>query len=191
MMKLLIVGGFLALVMAGCNLIPPITVSDPLALNGKSFDLITSSPAVSSQATQSGSVIASFSDIDLSNIPLSPSSLNICYDFSISTNVAFTGSITLSNIKLDVSVNDGTNGPASVIATADNLVLTSNGTVATASGKNLCGKVSDIAKMIAVIKNAPQPNTVRGTFTLDTSIPLPSGTTLRVAFSNGKGQFNL
>ncbi|MBF6594924.1 MAG: hypothetical protein IVW51_10825 [Thermaceae bacterium] len=194
MKRSVLFGSLLALALAGCSsLIPPVTVSDPLALNGKLVTLSASAAvaSVGSQATQSGAISATFADISLSSLPLSPSKFSVCYDFTVTLNAPVSGTINLSNIKLNVSVNDGTNGPANLAATASSLTLSGTGSTVTASGKNLCGNIDNVGKMISVISQPPTPNTVTGTFSLDTDVPLPTGSSLTITFSNGQGTISL
>lgn len=188
-----ILGGAVVAILAGCGLVPPIPVSDPLQLNGKSVTLSLAGGALSSQSAMSGAVNASVGDVlkDVT-IPFTPGSFKVCYDFTVEgTFSGPSGSVKLSNIELDLTVNDGTNGPASFQASASEVTMTSAGGKYTGSGKGLCGNASDVAKVIAVLKNAPEPNSVTGTFSLETDATLPPGTTLKITFENGQGEIKL
>lgn len=191
MKKWLLTGGILALALVGCGLVPPVKVSDPLGLNGKTVDIKVPAAGLASQSTVSGTVNASFADLTTS-IPFTPGQFSACYDFTITATLSGAPvNIKATNIKLDVSVNDGTNGPATISATASEVTITGNGTSYTGSGKNLCGKFSDVGKVVAVVTKAPTPNTVTGTFSLDTDATLPTGTTFTITFLNGSGEIKL
>lgn len=197
MKRSLVTGGLLALALVGCSKLATVPVNNPLGLNGQTVTIhapSTSAASVRSQATQSGTVSASFKDFTIPNLPLNPTAFSACYDFNatlsgLSTPLA--GTLTLKNIKLNVAVNDGTNGPANLAATTTDLTLKGSGNTASADGKGLCGNIDDVKKMIAVISNAPVDNTVTGTFSFDTDTPLPPGSTLTITFSNGSGTVNV
>lgn len=190
MKKWLLTSGFLALALVGCGLVPPVKVSDPLGLDNKSVTLNLGA-GLASQSKMNGTVNATFPDFTTS-IPFTPGQFSACYDFNISATISgISGNIKATNIKLDVTVNDGTNGPATINATASEVTITGNGTSFTGSGKNLCGKFSDVGKIVAVVTKAPSPNTVTGTFSLDTDATLPTGTTFTITFLNGSGEIKL
>lgn len=190
----LVLGGVIVGLLAGCGLVPPIPIDDPLRLNGESVTLSLASGAVSSQAAMSGSVNATLEDI-LSgvNIPSTPGSFKACYDFTVTGDVPSGAptSLKLTNIELNLTLQDATNGSTTIQATADEVTLSVSGGKYTGSGKNLCGNFADVAKVIAILKNPPAPNTLTGTFSLETDAALPSGTTLTITFENGKGEIKL
>jgi len=187
----------MALLLSGCNLIasliPPIPVDNPLGLNGQSVTLTVGSSGLTPQAQGtpiSGDLDFTFGDV-LSgvNLPLTPSQLNACYDFTVQGPVpqGAPESLTLTDVRLDLTLSDEGHNPVQATITAGSVTLTAANGQYTGEGKDLCGTFSNAGELIAILKDAPEPNRLTGTFQMVADGTLPQGTTLTVTFENGKG----
>lgn len=187
-------GGAVVAILAGCGLVPPIPLSDPLQLNGKSVTLSLTGGALSSQSAMSGSVNVSVEDV-LSgvSIPFTPGSFKACYDFTVTGDAPSSApmSLKLTNIKMNLTLQDASNGSTTIQATASEVTLSVSGGKYTGDGKNLCGDFADVGKVVAILSSPPASNTLTGTFSLDTDATLPPGTTLTITFENGQGEIKL
>lgn len=186
-----------SVLLSGCNmiasLIPPIPVDNPLGLNGQSFTVAVGSSGLTTQAQGtpiSGNLDFTFGDV-LSGVdlPITPSQLNACYDFTIQGPIpqGAPENLTLTNVQLNLTISDEGHNPAQATITAENVTLIATDGQYTGEGKDLCGTFSNAGELIVILKDPPEPNHLTGTFQMVADGALPQGTTLTVTFKNGKG----
>jgi hypothetical protein len=197
MKRVVILGSVLALVFAGCGLIPPIEVGDALQLGGKSTQVsLGAGTGATTQSSGTLSATFSFEDNPNINIPLTPSSFS--YRVAIS-NVSFgTCSITSSTtvqiqnftaVLSDAAFTDSAGRPS---ATASNLSFTvapgsGNLTVSNLSGNELTfNNLGNIGTILR--QGGPNTLTLSGSVTTSPSV---GNCTLTINWGAGTGTIRL
>lgn len=131
-LRILVVVGATALVLSGCGLIPDQPVDNPLGLDGVDVTMTAVSTAAAPQAIAtstdfSGSVDASFADLDTSSIPsgVVPSTLTAginlgaqatIYSSSAVAASDFPDTTTLTAASLDLTITDGNGSPSTSVS---------------------------------------------------------------------------
>lgn len=189
-MKQALLGGALALVLAGCGMIQSPPIENPFGLEGQQSQI---SLGPSSAATGSLNINASFNDITL-NSPLTPTSFN--YNLAIS-NVSFSGcpsnlppKVTVSmNLSLVVSDNPAS-GPRQATATASNVQFTLNQSGSSYTVSNFSNGTmtfSSLQTLLNIIQNGgPNTATLSGTVNT-TSSPDLAGCIMTITWGGGQG----
>ncbi len=208
----------LAVALAGCGLVPPQSVGDPLGLDGKSVAVTFGAlgPAgvlVPAAVTGTGELEFTFPDHDWPDLPLSPGKLT--NDITIASATLNVGadeapaSITVSDIDLTVylwhgaatydaatervSVTVENSGPVTLNRTG----CDAGGCTYSYDGSALAfGTVSysgtAVATALKVLAQEPEPNRVRAVATLRAEPEGPlAGKTLTIEFEAGSGTVSL
>jgi len=198
--KAVLTAAGMVVLLSGCNmvasLIPPIPANNPLGLNRQSITLTVGPSGLTpqSQGTPiSGSLSFTFQDMpSVIDLPIAPNQLNACYDFTVQGPVpqGAPESLTLTDVRLDLTISDEGHNPVQATITAGSVTLTATNGQYTGEGKNLCGTFSNAGELIAIRKDAPEPNRLTGTFQMVMDVgsgTMPQGATLTITFKNGKG----
>ncbi len=208
MKKVALLGAVLGLsaVMAGCGLIPPVALTNPLGLDGKKTPAVTlNTPAKGAISTQNVSGTATFTskfadDANIS-IPITPSSLTIGIAFkgvelggtcTVATLPKDVITLSLSNIKVKASdaaknVEKTLAGPLSFTVTRANGALTVSNfspiwTAAYAA--------AEITSMLDIFKTGGE-NTVDISFNISTTDITTGGCTMTFTFGAGSGEVKI
>ncbi len=184
----------LAVALAGCGLVPPVEVNDPLGLDGETADIAFGADALTASLAPaavegSGEITIDFADADWPDVPLSPGRL--ANELSIATATLDAGegaapeTITLSDIDVHVYVWHG--AATYDAAAAENRATASvEGAGPVTLERGACGLDSceyaydgsvpafgevtftgdDVARAVNVITKSPEPNHVRLVVTL-------------------------
>jgi hypothetical protein len=198
MKRVVILGSVLALVFAGCGLIPPIEVGDALQLGGKSTEVALSA-ATGATAQSSGSLSATFRFLDNPNIniPLAPSSFS--YRVAISsvnfgTGCNLTGNTTVqiqnfTAVLSDAAFTDSARQPS---ATASNLSFTVAPGTGSLTVSNLIGNELTFNNLgnIGTILRQGGENTLALSGSVTTS-PSVGNCTLTINWGAGTGTIRL
>ncbi len=207
MKKVALLGAALGLsaVFAGCGLIPPIKVDNPLGLSGAvlSAPLSATGASVRPQVAGQGNATVSATFADLTTaIPFTPSSFNVqlaitsatisagCLAAANATSIA----VTVSN--MTVAVSDSTSATPAVVRSVTATIptftfnITPAGVVSGLNAANLLFAIPNLTTAMTIIQTAPTPNSVKVDATVATS-PALSGCTLGVTFGAGSGEIKL
>lgn len=201
-MKKIVLGSLLALgastLLAGCGLIPPVALTNPLGLEGKTLAVAldaTSAP-VSTRTAGVGSASLTATFPDSASVPLAPSSIDIslalasatispsCAAALNQTNIA----VSLTNFTVELS--DGTGATlrlfSAALPTVNFNVNPTNGTITNLAAGALNFVVSNVPQVTNILTSAPTPNTVKVNTTVTTTPALP-GCTITFTFGAGGG----
>lgn len=192
MKRIALLGGVLALALAGCGLVSSPPITNPFGLEGQQTSI---NLGPSSAATGNLNVTATFNDITL-NLPVTPTGFN--YNLAIS-GVSLSGSGCPSTLpssisvamSLDLTVADNpSSGPRQATATASNVQFTlaqagSSYTVSNISNGTL--SFSNLSTLLDILQNGGQNSaTLSGTVNT-TSNPDLAGCTLTITWGGGQG----
>ena len=205
--------------LAGCGLVPPVPVDDPLGLDGKTAAVSLGSASLTAAFAPaavdgSGEVSVTFDDADWPDVPLSPGRLT--NELSIATATLDAGeaeapeTIELSDIDVEVTLWQGAAtyeaaapdsraaakvdgaGPITLVrgaCDADSCTYSYEGSVPAFGEVTFSGDA--VANAVKVITQAPQPNHVRAVVTLRADPDTLDGRTLTIEFDAATGSVAL
>ncbi len=207
MKKAVLFGAALGLsaVFAGCGLIPPIKVENPLGLSGAvlSAPLSATGASVRPQVAGQGNATVSATFADLTTaIPFTPSTYNV--QLAITNATISTGCLALGNAtsvavtvsNMTVAVSDSTSATPAVVRSVTATIptftfnITPAGVVSGLNTATLLFAIPNLATAINIISTAPTPNSVKVDATVATS-PALSGCTVGITFGAGSGEIKL
>lgn len=197
----------LSTIFAGCGLVPPVTFTDPVGLNGAVLTAPLSASGASLRPQVAGQGIATVSApfADVVSFPFIPSTFNVQLAISsaaISSNCAALGAttsiaVTVSDMK--VTVKDTTAPTAAAAAVVRQVVsnvptftfnISNTGVISNLNTTLLLFAVSNVGSAINIITTAPTPNSVQVDATIATN-PALSGCSISLTFGAGSGEVKL
>ena len=197
MKRNLVMGGLCALVLAGCGLVPPVSIGeDPFALNGKESTPVALRAAGALQtqiiAVGKADATATFADITQS-IPVNPSSLEIKLNINElkltnCPNIPPTINVKM-NAKLTVSDNGGTapTTARSSEATANNLSFDYNTATKAVSNFNTGTLTFSASQVLAIIQTGGTNTVTLSADVTTDSTPGLAGCSLSIVWGKGAG----
>lgn len=198
MKRLALLGSVMALVIAGCGLLPPIEVGDALQLGGKSTQVtLSSTGGASVQSTGTLSATFTFADNESINIPLTPSGFSYTVainsvNFGSGCNLTGATTVQIQNFKAvlsDPAFSDPAKQPS---ATASNLSFSVAPTGGTFTISNLSGNelvFNNLGNIGTILKQGGTNTlTLSGSVTTNPSV---GSCTLTIAWGSGIGKVKL
>lgn len=208
-MKKIVLGTLLAFgastLLAGCGLLPPIALTNPLGLDGKTLAVTldaTGSTPITTRVAGVGTANLTSTFEDSASVPVAPSKIDLAVELKSLTISAGCNAavgltslkVSLTNFKLDLSDGAGATlrNFGVTLTNADFTVNPSGGTVinlpAVAATFNFV--VNNVQVVKDILTTLPTPNTVKVSTSIATNPPL-AGCTITFTFGAGSGSITL